>query len=58
MIYKHKKTGQTLQIKAAYGDIATCYVLDENLNKIIEHNKKERYKTVVCNKNNLLEVLM
>jgi hypothetical protein len=56
----HKKTKQKLQLKNDCGDIISAYVLDDNLNKIINENMSYSgnvYKTVVCHKNNLMEIL-
>ena len=57
MIYQHKKTGQKLQIKEDGGDIVSCYVLDDNLNKIRIRSSGCNYKTTVCQKNNLVEAI-
>ena len=57
MIYIHRKTGQKLQVKVDCGDIVSCYVLDDNLNKIRVNSSKRNYKVVLCKKHNLVEVL-
>ena len=60
MIYRHKKTGQALQLESDHGDMATCFLLDENLNKIRIYgfDCSQIWETVICSKENLVEVLI
>lgn len=53
MIYVHRKTGQKLKIKEDCGDIASCYILNNNLEKIKSHGV---YKVTLCHKHNLVEI--
>ena len=54
MIYYHRITKQKVQMKTDCGDIIEAYVLDGNLNKI---KLNSSYKTIICNKKNLVEVI-
>ena len=54
MIFKHKKTKQLLELKDDGGNIVSCYVLDDNYNRI---KIEEDFQIEVFQKKNLFEVV-
>lgn len=64
MIFIHKKTKQRLLLKKSGDLVSTYYVLDNNLNKILDKNEfgkewfnvngNKVYKTAICHNENVI----